>query len=192
VPASASGWSTEWKVSAMVLSASEDKTVRGGFVAAPNRAWAWSNSLQFLAVYHAVWSRDLYQIATGLLAIGDDAAANRALDFLWTVQQRADGSFPQNSRLDGTPVFGDLQMDEVAFPIVLAHQLGRTGSEDWAHVKKSADYVVAHGPRTPQERWENATGYSPATIAAEIAGLVCAADIATKNYDGASAATYLA
>ena len=112
----------------MVLAASEDKTVRGGFVAAPNRAWAWSNSLQSLAVYHAVWSRDLYQIATGLLAIGDTAAANRALDFLWTVQQRADGSFPQNSRLDGTPVFGDLQMDEVAFPIVLAHQLGRTGA----------------------------------------------------------------
>jgi glucoamylase len=192
VPASASGWSTEWKVSAMVLAASEDKTVRGGFVAAPNRAWAWSNSLQFLAVYHAVWSRDLYQIATGLLAIGDDAAANRALDFLWTVQQRADGSFPQNSRLDGTPVFGDLQMDEVAFPIVLAHQLGRTGAADWAHVKKSADYVVAHGPRTPQERWENATGYSPATIAAEIGGLVCAADIAKKNNDNASAATYLA
>jgi glucoamylase len=59
-------------------------------------------------------------------------------------------------------------------------------------VKLSADYVVAHGPRTPQERWENATGYSPATIAAEIAGLVCAADIATKNNDSASAATYLA
>jgi glucoamylase len=108
------------------------------------------------------------------------------------VQQRPDGSFPQNSRLDGTPVFGDLQMDEVAFPIVLAHQLGRTGAADWAHVKKSADYVVAQGPRTPQERWENATGYSPATIAAEIAGLVCAADIATKNNDNSSAATYLA
>ncbi len=112
--------------------------------------------MQDLAVYHAVWSRDLYQIATGLLAIGDSAAANRALDFLWTVQQRADGSFPQNSRLDGTPVFGDLQMDEVAFPIVLAHQLGRTGAADWEHVKRSADYVVANGPRTPQERWENA------------------------------------
>ena len=131
----------------MVLAASEDKTVRGGFVAAPNRPWAWANALQYLAVYHAVWSRDLYQIATGLLAIGDDAAANRALDFLWTVQQRADGSFPQNSRLDGTPVFGGLQMDEVAFPIVLAHQLGRTGAADWAHVKKSADYSWRNGPR---------------------------------------------
>jgi glucoamylase len=145
VPASASGWSTEWKVSAMVLAASEDKTVRGGFVADPTgpgpgrtRCSSWPSTTRS-------GQRDLYQIATGLLAVGDDAAANRALDFLWNVQQRADGSFPQNSRLDGTPVFGDLQMDEVAFPIVLAHQLGRTGAADWAHVKKSADYVVAHG-----------------------------------------------
>jgi glucoamylase len=190
VPDSARDWATEWKVSAMVLAASEDKTVRGGYVAAPGRPWAWANSLQDLAVYHAVWSRDLYQIATGLLAVGDSAGANRALDFLWNVQQRPDGSFPQNSRLDGTPVFGDLQMDEVAFPIVLAHELGRTGASDWAHVKKSADYVVEHGPQTPQERWENAKGWSPATIAAEIAGLVCAADIARKNNDDASAATY--
>ncbi|HEX6920489.1 MAG TPA: glycoside hydrolase family 15 protein, partial [Actinomycetes bacterium] len=190
VPASASAWSTEWKVSAMVLAASEDKTFRGGFVAAPARPWAWANSLQFLAVYHAVWSRDLYQIATGLLAVGDKAAAGRALDYLWKVQQRPDGSFPQNSRLDGTPVFGDLQMDEVSFPIVLAHQLGRTGAADWDHVKRSADYIVGHGPSTPQERWENAGGYSPATIAAEIAGLVTAADIASANGDTARATTY--
>ncbi len=189
-PASVGSFTTEWNVSAMVLAASEDKTYRGGFVAAPGRPWAWANSLQDLAVYHAVWSRDLYQIATGLLATGDKGAANRALDYLWQHQQRADGSFPQNSRLDGTPVFGDLQMDEVAFPIVLAHQLRRTGSADWAHVKKSADYVVAHGPQTPQERWENAKGWSPATIGAEIAGLVCAADIARRNGDVASAGTY--
>jgi len=191
-PTSAAGWATEWNVSVMVLAGSEDKTYRGGFVAAPARPWAWANSLQFLAVYHAVWSRDLYQIATGLLAVGDDAAAGRALDYLWTVQQRADGSFPQNSRLDGTPVFGDLQMDEVAFPIVLAHQLGRAGPDDWAHVKKSADFLMAHGPSTPQERWENIGGYSPATIAAEIAGLVCAGDIATANGDDDSASAYLA
>ena len=191
-PASAAAWRTEWNVSAMVLAGSEDKTYRGGFVAAPGRPWAWANSLQDLAVYHAVWSRDLYQIATGLLAVGDDAAAGRALDYLWDVQQQPDGSFPQNSRLDGTPVFDNLQMDEVAFPIVMAHQLGRTGPVDWAHVKLSADYLVDNGPATPQERWENIGGYSPATIAAEIAGLVCAADIATANGDDASASAYLA
>ncbi len=47
-------------------------------------------------------------------------------------------------------------------------------------------------PYTPQERWENQAGYSPATIAAEIAGLVCAADIASHNGDSASAKRYLA
>jgi glucoamylase len=191
-PRSAQAWTTEWTVSAMVLAASEDKTFRGGFVAAPGRPWAWANELQDLAVYHAVWSRDLYQIATGLLAVGDRAAAGRSLDYLWNVQQKPDGSFPQNSRLDGKPVFGDLQLDEVAFPIVLAHQLGRTGAADWARVKRSADFIVAKGPSTPQERWENIGGYSPATIAAEIAGLVCAADIARKNGDAVSAASYLA
>ena len=189
-PASVGSHTTEWNVSAMVLAASEDKTYRGGFVAAPGKPWAWANSLQFLPVYHAVWSRDLYQIMTGLLAVGDDAAADRTLTYLWEHQQKSDGSFPQNSRLDGTPVFGDLQMDEVSFPIVMAWQLGRTGPSDWAHVKLSADYIVEHGPRTPQERWENIGGYSPATIGAEIAGLVLASRIATMNGDKASAKTY--
>jgi glucoamylase len=176
----------------MALAAHEDKTFRGGFVAAPARPWAWANVLQFLPVYHAVWSRDLYQIATGLLAVGDEAAANRALDYLFTVQQRPDGSFPQNSRLDGEPVFGSLQMDEVAFPIVLAWQLGRDGAADWDHVRRSADFLVANGPRTPQERWENIGGYSPATIAAEIAALICAADIAEANGRDDLAARYRA
>ncbi len=192
IPQSASRWKSLWRVSAMVLAASEDKTYRGGFVAAPSRPWAWANSLRDLPVYHAVWSRDLYQIATGLLADGDVAAANRALTYDWTVQQRPDGSFPQNSRLDGTPVFTSEQMDEVAFPIILAEQLGRKGPSDWAHVRLSANYLAAHGPASPQERWENLGNYSPATIAAEIAGLVCAADIARHNGDHKAAGRYLA
>jgi glucoamylase len=139
-----------------------------------------------------VWSRDLYQIATGLLADGDDAAANRALNYLWEVQQRPDGSFPQNSRLDGTPVFTSEQMDEVAFPIILALQLRRTGAADWAHVRLSANYLAARGPASLQERWENLGNYSPATIAAEIAALVCAARIARDNGAEATAHRYLA
>jgi glucoamylase len=190
-PDSVGRFTTEWNMSAMVLAASEDKTYRGGFVAAPGKPWAWANDLQNLPVYHAVWSRDLYQIMTGLLAVGDRAAATRTLDYLWAHQQRPDGSFPQNSRLDGEKVFGDLQMDEVAFPIVMAWQLGRRGSSDWAHVKLSADFIVANGPSTPQERWENIGGYSPATIGAEIAGLVLAADIARRNGDTTSEAKYL-
>jgi glucoamylase len=191
-PASAAAWRTTYDVSAMVLAASEDKTFRGGFVASPGKPWAWANVLQQIPVYHEVWSRDQYQIATALIAMGDQAAARRALDHLWNVQQRPDGSFPQNARLDGEAVFGGLQMDEVAFPIVLAWQLNRTGPADWSRVRLSADFIVARGPRTDQDRWENIGGYSPATIAAEIAGLVCAADIAGRNGDAARAARYLA
>jgi glucoamylase len=192
VPASAERWRTEYDVSAMVIAASEDKTFRGGFVASPGKPWAWANDLQHLPVYHEVWARDLYQHATALMAMGDMAAADRALDHLWTVQQRPDGSFPQNARLDGEAVFGGLQLDEVAFPIVLASRLGRTGPADWEHVRRSADFLLATGPRTAQERWENLAGYSPATIAAEIAGLVSAADTARTNGDQARADRYLA
>ena len=190
VPQSASGARSSYLASVMLLAAHEDKTYRGGFVAAPGRPWAWANELQDLPVYIAVWSRDLYEIATGLLAAGDTAAARRSLNYLWEVQQNPDGSFPQNARLDGEPVFDGLQLDEVAFPIVLAWQLGRTGPRDWDNVRLSADFLVANGPRTDQERWENIGGYSPATIAAEIAGLVTAADIARKNGAGARANRY--
>ena len=79
-------------------------------------------------------------------------------------------------------------MDEVALPIVLAWQLRRFEPQLYQeHVKKAADFIAANGPYTPQERWENQSGWSPGTIAAEIAGLVCAADIARRNGDTASA-----
>jgi glucoamylase len=191
VPRSATRWRASYLASVLLLAAHEDKTYRGGFVAAPGRPWAWAGDLQHFPVYIAVWSRDLYQIATALLAAGDRPAAIRALDYLWEVQQRPDGSFPQNSRLDGEEVFTGLQMDEVALPIVLAWQLGRTGPGDWQHVRRSADFLLAHGPATEQERWENVGGYSPATIAAEIAGLVCAADIARRHGAPGRAAVYL-
>ncbi|MFI5842985.1 glycoside hydrolase family 15 protein [Catenuloplanes sp. NPDC051500] len=181
---------TLWNTSAMILAALEDKTHPGAYVAAPASPWAFGTD-DPSGPYHLVWSRDLYQIAGGLIAAGDRSGAGRALDFLFTVQQGADGSFPQNSRVDGTPVWGGLQLDEVALPIVLAYQLGRT--DTWPHVKRAADFLLGYpgAPFTPQERWENQSGYSPNTIATTIAGLVCAASIALANGDPASAARYL-
>jgi glucoamylase len=186
----------EYRVSAMVLAASEDKVNRGAYVASPTMPWAWGAENP-TGPYHLVWSRDLYQIATALIADGDRAGANRALDFLFTKQQKPDGSFPQNSDVTGVPVWTGLQLDEVADPIVLAHQLRRFDRATYAHVKSAADFLVGFSqdghaaPWTPQERWENQSGYSPATIASEIAGLVCAADIASRNGDAASAQRYL-
>jgi len=184
---------TTYDVSAMTLAAHEDKTYRGAYIASPTMPWVWGTGLENPSgAYHLVWSRDLYQIATALLAAGDRAGAERALTYLFERQQKPDGSFPQNSTVDGTPHWGNTQLDEVAFPIVLAWQLGRTdGTTYRGHIKPAADYIVANGPATPQERWENQGGYSPATIASEIAGLVCAADIARANGDRASSNKYL-
>jgi glucoamylase len=190
-----------YRSSQLILAASEDKTNRGAYVASPTMPWAWGTGLENPSgAYHLVWSRDLYEIATGLIAEGDTAGANRALTYLFTKQQRTDGAFPQNSTVNGKPHWGGLQLDEVADPIILAWQLHRTDAADWSHVRKAADFLISyvdktshkHAPWTPQERWENQAGYSPATIAAEIAGLVSAAAIAHANGAEAKADSYLA
>jgi glucoamylase len=196
---------TSYDVSAMTLAAHEDKTYRGAYIASPSMPWVWgsegANGNTLLdnrgpddtsGAYHLVWSRDLYQIATALLAAGDRGGAERSLTYLFERQQKPDGSFPQNSYVDGRQRWENVQLDEVAFPIVLAWQLGKNDGATYRdHIKKAADYIVANGPATPQERWENQGGYSPATIASEIAGLVCAADIARANGDRSSANRYL-
>ncbi len=188
-------YQAQFNMAAMVLKASEDKTVRGANVASLTIPWGGgANANEDVGGgYHLVWSRDLYQVVTAYMALGDAAAANRALDFLFEIQQKPDGSFPQNSWLDGRPSWNSLQLDEVAYPLILAYQLKRFDKQTYEnHVKKAADFIVKTGPKTTQERWEEKSGYSPSTIAAEIAGLVCAAEIARKNGDESSATVYLA
>ncbi len=184
----------QFNMAAMVLKALEDKTYRGAMIASPSIPWGGGPNANEPTVsgYHAVWSRDLYQVATAFHAIGDRDTANRALDYLFEVQQKPDGSFPQNSWVDGRPIGGGVQMDQVAFPLILAHQFGRTDRNTWLkHIKPAADYLIAHGPGTGQDRWEEKSGYSPATIAAEIAGLVCAARFASIHGASKSARAYL-
>ena len=175
----------QFDMAAMVLKGLEDKTYRGAMIASPSVPWGGGPNANepTISGYHAVWSRDLYQIATAFDALGDRASANRALDYLFNVQQKPDGSFPQNSWVDGRPIGGGLQMDQVALPIVLAYQLERTDRTTWLkHIKPAADFILRKGPATGQDRWEEKPGYSPATIAAEIAGLVCAARIAAHQW----------
>ncbi|MEP6952668.1 MAG: glycoside hydrolase family 15 protein, partial [Solirubrobacteraceae bacterium] len=165
---------TLYRASAMTLAASEDKIHRGAYVASHTMPWIWGKEAPS-GPYHLVWSRDLYQIATALIAYGDTTGGDGALDFLFDEQQKSDGSFPQNSTTDGTPFWGGLQLDEVALPIVLAHQLGRSDAGTWSHVESAANFLIGFqqdehtAPWSPQDRWENQSGYSPATIASEIA-----------------------
>jgi glucoamylase len=160
--------------------------------------------------YHVVWPRDLYQVATAFIAAGDLTTAENAHNYLRTIQfgsgsgnwnfcARAfakNGSFPQNTWLAAVPHWPGLQMDETAMPIVLAWRLWKAGkisptADYWSYIKPAAEFVSNNGPWTNQERWEENDGFSPSTIAAEIAGLVTAADFATANNDPGAANWYL-
>jgi len=187
-------YQAQFDMAAMVLRAFEDKTYRGGNVASLSTPWGGGvNGNETTTGYHLVWSRDLYQVATAYMALGDQASAERALDYLFKYQQREDGSFPQISWLDGRTVGDSIQLDEVSYPLILAYQLGKTDRATYEkNIKRSAEYIVKNGPKTQQERWEEEAGYSPSTIAAEIAGLVCAAEIARKNGDHETAKRWLA
>src|SRR6185436_5270316 len=96
----------QFNLAAMVLKGLEDKTFRGAVIASPSTPWGGGQRPDQPPVsgYHAVWSRDLYHVATAFDAIGDRATANRLLDYLFQVQQQRDGSFPQNSWVDGRPI----------------------------------------------------------------------------------------
>jgi glucoamylase len=198
-PASVTGTSkleAQYYVSLMEVKADEDKTYTGAFIAAPTLPWGASVSADVGSGdsgqhgYHVVWTRDEYEMASTLLAAGDSSDALAALNYIFQYEVESSGAVKQNTWLNGTTVFGSLQMDEVADPIILAWQLGATGSADWTYVEELANYLVANGPYTPEERWEENSGYSPATMAAEIAGLICAAVIAKDNGDTSLAATY--
>jgi glucoamylase len=196
VPASASSIERQYLASALVMAAGEDKAHPGAFIASPSMPWVWGDEEKDLsdpsAVYHEVWSRDLYQIGTALHAMGDTAAAQRAVRWMFAKQQKKDGSFPQNSDVDGKEEWTEIQLDQVTLPIALAYLVGQTDKKTYKGIKKAVAFLYEFrdeetgrkAPFSTQERWENQSGYSPATIAAQIDGLVTGAAIARQHGDG--------
>jgi glucoamylase len=167
-----------------VLLAHEDKTYAGAFVASASIPWGQVKNDEDLGGYHLVWTRDMVQTATALLACGRTETALRALVYL-ACTQRPDGGFAQNFWIDGTPYWDGLQLDEVAFPLILAWRLWKAGGlgelQIFPFVERAAGFLARHAPITQQERWEENAGYSPSTLAAVIAGLVCAAEMARAH-----------
>ncbi|QXE25033.1 glucan 1,4-alpha-glucosidase [Richelia sinica FACHB-800] len=178
----------QYYLAAMTLQSIQDKS-NGAMIAGLGTPWGETNNDSNQGGYHLVWSRDLFKFASSLIAAGDTTSANKAVDYLFNVQMQSNGRFPQNSFVDGTIYWNGTQMDETAMPIILAWKLNRT--DLWPKIKLAAEFLAKNGAYTQQERWEEMSGYSPSTIAAEIAGLVAAADLANKAGDTGAASFYL-
>ena len=168
------------RISQNVILAHEDKTYSGAFIASASIPWGAAKSDDDLGGYHLVWTRDMVQSATAMLACGRNETALRALVYL-ACAQHPDGGFAQNFWIDGTPYWSGIQLDEVAFPIILAWRLWKLdalGNFDiFAFVASAAAFLVRYAPVTQQERWEENAGYSPSTLAVVITALICAGDI---------------
>jgi glucoamylase len=183
-----------YKVSAAVMRTHESKRFPGGLIASLSIPWGFSKGDADLGGYHLSWPRDLVESAGGLLAAGALADARRVLYYLQVTQEN-DGHWPQNMWLDGNSYWSGIQMDETAFPILLVDLARREKAitpDDltrlWPMVRKAAGFLICNGPVTPQDRWEEDPGYSPFTLAAEIAALLVAAELAEIHHESEIAA----
>jgi glucoamylase len=183
----------EDRLGVAVLKTHEDKGHPGGLIASLAIPWGSHKGDHDLGGYHVVWPRDLVESAGALLAAGHADGARDALHYLMCTQD-ADGHWPQNMWLDGAPFWTGTQLDETGFPILLADHLRRRKAlgalRPWPMVRLAASYLVKNGPLTPEDRWEEDGGYSPFTLAVEIAALLAAADFADEEHE-ANAARYL-
>ena len=175
-----------YRASMSVLRAHESKDFLGGTIASLSIPWGFNKGDEDLGGYHLVWPRDLVETAGGFVAAGAVEDAIRVLRYL-EVTQEEDGHWAQNLWLDRRPYSGGLQMDEAALPILLVDLLWRKAPgamEDpkrwWPMVRKAAGFLVRNGPVTQQDRWEEDAGYSPFTLAVEVASLLAAADVAEE------------
>src|SRR6185437_11440282 len=150
------------QISHNIVLAHEDKTYAGAFIASASIPWGYAKGDDDLGGYHLVWTRDMVQSATALLACGRVNTARRALVYL-ACTQKPDGGFAQNFWVNGTPYWTGIQLDEVAFPIMLAWRLwkvdGLAKFNVFPFVERAAGFLVRNAPVTQQERWEENPGY---------------------------------
>ncbi len=182
-----------YMTSAAVLRTLQDRTLPGATVA--SLSIPWGNTSNDVGGYHLVWSRDLVESAGAFVALGAEAAAQRTLAYL-VASQEPDGHWPQNQWVDGDSYWSGEQLDEAAYPLLLAgalrggatHMHGRKGRHAAAFenlvtetaldgmIARAAGFIARTGPATGQDRWEETAGLCPSTLAPVVAALVVAAD----------------
>jgi len=163
-------------LSAAVLKTHEDRTYPGAMVA--SLSVPWGNSTDTLGGYHLVWPRDATLTAFALLAANQVIEARHILAHL-TAAQGPDGRWPQNYFPSGEAFWTGVQLDEAAFPILLAAKLRELGDAELPGtaqmVRAAVGFVVRTGPHSDQDRWEENPGVSPFSLAVAIAALIAAA-----------------
>ncbi len=164
------------QISTMVLRVHQDKTYPGAMVA--SLSVPWGNTREEREGYHLVWPRDLCESAGALLAVGALREARNALGYLIATQNE-DGHWNQNQWLGGTGHWLGVQLDETAFPVLLAAALDEraalAGTEVRDMVLRALGFLVRQGPATDQDRWEEDAGLNTFTLAVCIAALVAGA-----------------
>lgn len=167
-----------------VLRVHESVAFPGATIASLSIPWGFAKGDEDMGGYHLVWPRDMVETIGGLLATGAGADAVRGVEYLRTTQE-SDGHWAQNMWLDGTAYWSGVQMDETALPVLALGLCRQTGAtldvgDFWPMVRSAVGYLVRNGPSTAQDRWEEDSGYSPFTVAAEVAALAVAAGIARE------------
>jgi len=164
---------SQFLTSAMVLRAHQDKIHPGAMVA--SLSVPWGNARDERGGYHLVWPRDLVESAGALLALGAEDEARNILRYL-IATQHADGHWYQNQWLGGKPYWQGVQLDEAAFPVILAARLARRkalhGIEVAGMIARSLGFIARTGPISQQDRWEEDTGINAFTLSICIAALV--------------------
>ncbi|HEX7973984.1 MAG TPA: glucan 1,4-alpha-glucosidase [Anaerolineales bacterium] len=183
-----------YRASAAVMRIHEAKAFPGGLIASLAIPWGFAKGDDDLGGYHLVWVRDMVEAVGGLLAAGAHGDARRVLRYLQSTQE-ADGHWPQNMWLDGSPFWNGIQLDEAVFPVLLidlAYREQALTEADlktlWPMARKALEFMITNGPVTQQDRWEEDPGYSPFTLAVEICALLAGADLAERSQEAGLAA----
>ena len=163
----------QFLTSAMVLRTHQDKNYLGAMVA--SLSVPWGNTRDERGGYHLVWPRDLVESAGALLALGAESEARDILRYL-IATQHADGHWYQNQWLGGKPYWQGVQLDETAFPILLAARLAKRnalqGIEVSDMISRALGFIARTGPISQQDRWEEDSGINAFTLSICIAALV--------------------
>ncbi len=171
-----------YRVSTAVLETHQSKRFPGGFVASLSVPWGFARGDKDIGGYHVVWPRDMVEIAMGKLACGDAQSAPIRALLSGVHAERGRRMEPEhvarwNAALGEHPDGCDRAAHAARDKVRRERRARRlsTRSESFGMQRV---FFCATARSREQDRWETTPGYSPNTMAAEVAALLAAAEFA--------------